>query len=227
MSTANDQTIKPILFNTEMVRAILDGKKTQTRRIFKYDTSKEIFAAPGTISLENGLESIKIMFQDNTETLVIPQYKINDILYVRETFYDIDDENIVYRADYPWHWTAIDAVYGDIDTDGEEEWVKWKPSIHMPKKHARIFLKVTNVRGEKLQDMILYDIIKEGFPFDSNVSPRAMKHIKATDRLWNEQESSMVQWWIKLWNSTAKDGYKWEDNPLIPIYDFERILNVV
>ena len=76
----------------------------------------------------------------------------------------------------------------------------------MPKKYARIFLKVTNVRVERLQDIDYGDIIDEGWDYGINI--RAL------------------EWWKKLWNSTTKDGYKWEDNPYVFVYEFERIHDV-
>lgn len=130
---------KPILFNTQMVRAILDGRKTCTRRIVKPQPTAHY-----------GVQCIK------------PPYQPGDILYVRETWsLRFDGEKYFYRA--------------DKNTSREEKRlldyndVKWRPSIHMPKEAARIWLKVTNVRVERLQDISGEDLIKEGIDFFSQI----------------------------------------------------------
>ncbi|MEA4875312.1 hypothetical protein, partial [Anaerorhabdus sp.] len=131
---------KPILFNSEMVRAIMDGRKTVTRRIIKLP---------------------KCGYWDNDPPRgVIPRYKNGDILYVRETFMEhrtyfikniFDDPTILYKADY---LGDEDLMNCGID--------RWKPSIHMPKKYARTFLEVTGVRVERLQSIQEEDCFKEG-----------------------------------------------------------------
>lgn len=126
---------KPILFNTQMVRAILDGRKTCTRRIVKPQPTAHY-----------GMQCIK------------PPYQPGDILYVRETWsLRFDGEKYFYKA--------------DKNTSREEKRlldyndVKWRPSIHMPKEAARIWLKVTNVRVERLQKITEAQTEEEGFLF--------------------------------------------------------------
>jgi hypothetical protein len=126
---------KPILFNTQMVRAILDGRKTCTRRIVKPQPTAHY-----------GVQCIK------------PPYQPGDILYVRETWsLRFDGEKYFYKA--------------DKNTSREEKRlldyndVKWRPSIHMPKEAARIWLKVTNVRVERLQEITEAQTEEEGFLF--------------------------------------------------------------
>lgn len=125
--------IKPILFNTEMVRAILDGRKSCTRRLVKtrrkdacgfYVTKK----ADGTFSGIYEYDENESMF-DNP---LMPPYQPGDILYVRETWK---------KAPNGYYY------YEDWQRDDIADVTKWKPSIHMPKEAARIWLKVTDVRG--------------------------------------------------------------------------------
>lgn len=176
--------VLPILFNMDMVRAILDGRKTVTRRKVKNPAKPPCLAG--------------------------------DILYVRETWAEIknaDSSHIkyVYRATdtYPF------GVKGYIVK------FKWRPSIHMPKKAARIWLKVTDVRVERLQDMSRDDAIKEG-----------IHYCECPDGYtWKEQADMnkcyiTTMWAMKaLWNSTIKksgiDLYGWDANPWVWVIEFE------
>lgn len=178
--------MKPILFNTEMVKAILDGRKTVTRRItnisteitcsFGNTTNHEFVPDNFTGGTPTGFVCRKCGFGVAPpysrvpcgESLFRPRYWPGDILYVRETWqyaYDTDgNENIdynsgryLYAADNP---TPFD---GWIMPDGTmRDSMPWRPSIHMPKEAARIFLRVTDVRVERLQDITDEQAISEG-----------------------------------------------------------------
>jgi hypothetical protein len=155
--------MKPIIFNTEMVKAILEGRKTQTRRPIK----------------NTGFYAIDKRYHSNTEkeieSLIKTKspYQINDILCVRETWLDTlkagngsftEIGYTIYKADSPWHWDAKDTQHDEevhiVDDDYNGN---WKPSIHMPKDYARLFLKVTGVRVERVDSITEEDAIKEGF----------------------------------------------------------------
>lgn len=217
------QTAKPILFNTEMVKAILDGRKTQTRRLIKNDYLGMADIEENNIYVprEDG-ECINILKTSWSK------YKVGDILYVRESWCygsvvgDSDDygneelwleqlqehednEMIFYKADMD------EALKQGVSFED----VAWKPSIHMPKKYARIFRVVTKVKIERLQDITYEDILKKGCPYTSIEDALEVKAIGV--------KSKAFEWWINLWNSTAKDGYKWEDNPLVFVYEFEKV----
>jgi len=199
--------MKPILFNTDMVRAILDSHKTVTRRVVKpqpegahsiLDCDEE----KRTFDLLCGNGGVGGVFVDWAETVKAPFWP-HDILYVRETwapFYETmySDPVIGYR------------YYSETDEEIKERipeylnWFwpgRWSPSIHMPRKAARIFLRVTDVRVERLQDMPPYDIAFEGF--------RKQKDF------------------IELWNNTLKPAdralYGWDANPWVWVIEFERI----
>ncbi len=182
----NEIRYKPILFNEEMVRAILENRKTMTRRIIKIDLSM----ADSDINDKNYL-FVPDEYGDFYNVKDLCQYKIGDILYVRETW----AKNPV-NYGYPYCYKAS-IEYNSAIID------KWKPSIHMPKKAARIFLKVTDIRVERLQDMDEEDYSKEGF-----------------------QELPKGQF-AKLWNSTINNkdikNYGFEANPWVWVIEFEDI----
>lgn len=150
--------VLPILFNTDMVRAILDGRKTVTRRAVK---SKQYMGLGEKGPLEC-LESVVHRYDNMSDADVIimnykPTYQPGDVIYIRETW------------DYVEGWKIGDpAVSGGYfyRADGDLRPVswrsKWHPSIHMPKEAARIWLKVTDVRVERLQDITEEQAIKEG-----------------------------------------------------------------
>lgn len=196
---------KPILFNTEMVRAILDGRKTVTRRLVKKRQLIGLLAD----NCKNGtpeefLKKKKYMFKpycDMTDAELIstsykPPYQLGDILYVRETFVQPAAHIYWYKAD-------------------ENSWLdsknmRWKPSIHMPKEAARIFLKVTDVRVERLQDMDKMDAVNEGID----------------QRLCVNLKHALTKFKI-VWNSTIRksdiDRYGWDANPYVWVIGIERI----
>ena len=198
--------MKSIIFNTEMVKAILDGRQTQVRESFSKKQLKYFDYAQklGEISNLDNLHK-----NDFSYILQFSKYKVDDILYVKETFgeyyqmcnhgnfCDCEPE-IIYKSgkNYPY------------DTDCIK---KWKPSIHMPKEYARIFLKVTNVRVERLQEISNDDIFAEGLDW---------KDFECDN---GQTENDIFAWWKELWNSTAKDGYKWEYNPYVFVYEFEKV----
>lgn len=196
----------PILFNTEMVRAILDGRKSCTRRIVKHDV-KAILNSP------YHKEHPEVEDKQIISKLCMPPYQIGDILYVRETWYK-GLERYMYRADY----SDTEKFY----RDGKEIEMKWHPSLHMPKDAARIFLRVTNVRVERLQEITEDEAVKEGIyqsnckecnaPFGCDACP---------DEGYNE-----IDGFADLWNSTIKksdlDRYGWNANPWVWVIEFER-----
>lgn len=189
-------TEKPILFNTEMVRAILDGRKTQTRRIIKDSYFNPLIS--GDLKWHAPVNS-------------------GDILWVRETW--AISRRILLNVDPDTgarHWSAWSednprryiyrAGYTYMDDPGP---VRWHPSIHMPKEAARIWLKMTDIRCEQLNDMTEEDAIAEGFP-DSPAG---------TD--------SPLERFSVLWDKTVKrvdrDRFGWYGNPWVWVISFKRI----
>lgn len=216
-------TEKPILFSTEMVRAILEGRKTMTRRVVKPQPEFESgYDYPHENELgiywkkEDSYDSIEELIADMTKHA---RYQPGDILWVRETWgigtrpdpFNGWRDGIEYRAD--------EVYIDDIESlplypipDGVEydkyEGSGWKPSIHMPHWAARLFLAVKSVRVERLQDITEEDALKEGcLPafLDGAVVISAKGKFHA------------------LWDSiNKKRGYGWEVNPYCWVISFER-----
>lgn len=190
--------MKPILFNGPMVRAILDGRKTQTRRIIK--------AGPHTIVGSN----VYIDHDDKARPSVVTErgghilspYQVGDILYVRETWCNVNKPG--HEPEYYYFADTLDSGCEDYIAS---EW-KWRPSIHMPKKAARIFLRVTNVKANRLTEMTEKDAKAEGARVATNMSG-IMYRLD----------------FIKIWESTLKpsdfDRYKWDANPWVWVIEFE------
>lgn len=204
-------SMKPILFKTEMVRAILDGRKSCTRRIVKPQQLVGLLPDKCKNGVpEEFLKEKKLMFKpycnmtdiELINTAYKAPYQRGDILYVRETWCK-GLERYIYRADY----SDTEKFY----RDGKEIEMKWHPSLHMPKDAARIFLRVTNVRVERLQEITTNQIEQEGVETE-------YLHV-----LNGEEKKYAFQ---NLWNSTIKksdlDRYGWDANPYVWVIEFER-----
>jgi hypothetical protein len=160
---------RPILFSTPMVQAILNGRKTQTRRFVK-ETGKATGFKVAVMP-----DGSKHPFNINDEEEMLdyincPYGNTGDILWVRETWCDPTSTGwpILYKADYPVHYDSCDTETntGDIDITADE--FKWKPSIHMPKDFCRIRLEITNIRVERLQNISERDAMAEGAELFNN-----------------------------------------------------------
>ena len=207
-------SVKPILFNTEMVRAILDGRKACTRRILK-----------GAIPFDEKAEYWNVLKKGEWSGPICVEYFMKqgspyqpgDILYVRETWYK-GLERYMYRADY----SDTEKFY----RGGKEIEIKWHPSIHMPKEAARIWLKVTDVRVERLQEITEEQACMEG----TNQWDEACYENNGWRPTFSDPDSggepNMVDGFHKLWNSTIKksdlDRYGWDANPWVWVIEFER-----
>ena len=188
--------ILPILFNTEMVKAILEGRKTVTRRCVKLPKWIEK-QNDGTYTMfAEGTCYEKQRFVDIAPYLNKP-YRPGDILYVRETWSEWTG-GYLYKA---WH--------GPFPQSGQCSAMKWRPSLHMPKEAARIFLKVKGVRLGRLQDMRSEDALNEGI----KVSEFDLPH------------TSVLNQFKMLWDSTIKKSdcaiYGWDANPWVWVIEFE------
>lgn len=185
--------MKPILFNTEMVRAILDGRKTVTRRVVKPQPEsrptpmKKDSCWPGCFAIQG------------TAKVIRPPYQPGDTLWVRETWAKSMAGTFMYQADDK-------AIMVE----------RWRPSIHMPREAARLFLRVTGVRVERLKDIDGHGILKEGI--DNGKSNPAM------GTRWENMQSMAF---AELWDNTVKPEdratYGWEAHPWVFVIEFERI----
>ena len=194
---------RPIIFSTPMVQAILDGRKTQTRRVVKQKLSSP---TAHQIELEQGF--IRDRGQ-NLKPIKCPYGKPGDRLWVRETFcvWSYDNNDVWYKASpissQGWHNETL-------KNNGK----KWKPSIHMPKKYARIWLEVTGVRVERVQEITVGDALSEGVGCDFGKHFDPQEPGPEPDYLFS-----------KLWDSIngKKEGCSWAENPWVFVISFKVI----
>lgn len=206
---------RPILFSGEMVRAILDGRKTQTRRVMKPKANEKwldwITDKNGNRLYDSNGDKRLLISSENGKEISCPYGAPGDLLWVRETWVEWD-AGIAYRAD-------------TLDRNGVESadnkrcrldyGVKWKPSIHMPRKASRITLRVTDVWVERVQEISEADARAEGTtPLPSAVSsPESkwlgLRYTPAFAMLWND--------------INAARGYGWDANPWVWVVSFEKV----
>lgn len=208
----------PILFKGEMVRAILDKRKSQTRRVITKLNSTCGSGYPfGELDFDNawidpGLgngQYLHAPFQDVVER-VRCKWNIGDRLWLRETFFyewptedppeDMRDCRIVFRADEP---NYIDSTMREEDN----KMYRWSPSIFMPRWVSRITLRITNIRVERVQDITWGEAIAEGITFDEK---------------WQIPKNVFSY----LWNSiNKKPATTWAANPWVWVIEFEVVEN--
>ena len=217
-----------ILFNTEMVRAILDGRKSCMRRICKdgneYTVPDMNFynADRRTYAVHNYAD------KKHTDKLSIAERSCpicpGDILYVRETWqylYELDGNEQVVEDTGKYYYAATDTILFDtyVDENGvKHDHAPWIPSIRMPKEAARIWLKVTDVRAERLQD-----ITEEGAKKEGAIDNRGFIHSPNNEY---DNVHTAREHFVKIWNNTIKksnlDRYGWDASPWVWVIEFER-----
>ncbi|MFA9287404.1 hypothetical protein ACCQ08_21670 [Comamonas sp. SY3] len=189
-----------LMFKAPLVRAILSGQKTQTRRVFKQAVGPSL-----SVDIDDanpGVAELSWLYGDgpghevheSIKRVPCPFGKPGDRIYVRETFAWVptacESDEIVFAADYQ-------------DGSDKAAGVRYIPSIHMPKAAARIWLEITGVRAERLQSISRGDAMAEGCPFPNladDANPR--------------------EWFAEVWKSTGGD---WAANPWVWVIDFKRI----
>lgn len=188
--------MKPILFNTEMVLDILEGRKTVTRRPVKFGRGQNP-------KWSGYVPDGGVLYGSNNIPAAKAPYQVGDILWVRET------------------WAAWSPTYGTVPrliykVDGDAPaGVKWRPSIHMPREAARLFLRVVAVWVERLKDITPEQIDAEGCKE------------WAYSAITGEPLPSGPSWFRIAWDRTIKPSdlpaYGWEANPWVWVIKFERI----
>lgn len=187
---------KPILFNTEMVIALLENRKTQTRRLIdpQPDSDVPIQKVPQYTELEKDWGKFCVTTKDGERLLIKPKYEVGDILWVRETFSKITTpdgkEEFVYRAD------------DDFYKDNIEGWKGWTPNIYMPIGACRIRIEVSSVKLERVQDISANDIKAEGVNYTLDYYP------------------NLMELWERLWVS-VKGQESWDRNDYVWAYHFK------
>ena len=199
---------RPILFNADMVRALLDGRKTQTRRVMKSQPTEgcgliEVGTfAPIVIDRKGeqqpGPDTFGAFSEDGEWALKCPYGQPGDLLWVREAFEVglCTESTLAYRATHK---------PSDLD-EGWYEPIKWKPSIHMPRWASRITLEIVSVRVERLQDISNEDAVSEGVGTPLDMRYAALDDFKPLWEYINGAES-------------------WAANPLVWVVEFKRVEN--
>lgn len=200
--------MKPILFNTEMVKAILDGRKTSTRRVIQ----------------ENILEEFINLNWNPDENIHLLPYKIKDILYVRETWRkQIIDKNanieIQYKADFNKEELACCGRRGGYTP------CKWRSPSCMPKSAARIFLKVTDIKVQSLQNITEDEARQEGSIPMIWYQPYGTKNEGEQRYIGDiyKQRINYITGFANIWDRAVhKKENSWGSNPLVFVISFKK-----
>jgi hypothetical protein len=208
---------RPILFSAPMVRAIINGQKTQTRRVIKFQME------PTPYPQTDRVQYVKIggkQYWWNSQhdhpahvTKACPHGQPGDRLWVRETWAEVgtmDPGLIVYRADYP---DCVPRQYQNVPPVSK---ITWKPSIHMFRRHSRILLEITGVRVERLQDISRDDGMAEGIVYqpDGGFGLADSTHYNFSDPRFSYQS---------LWEQINGEA-SWVANPWVWVVEFKRVM---
>ena len=186
--------MKPIMMSTEDVQAVLEGRKTMMRRVVKEDRRGEWAAVNDVRNNSEYGASVpcylhrETAVDDISRNIMYPKYDVGDILWVRETWSPVQvlPKRYLYKAD------------AENGGEGDGLPIRWRPSIHMPREAARLFLRVTDVRVERLQNISAEDCEAEGYFETAPIEPRPRS------------------WFSEVWNArNAKRGYGWDSNPWV------------
>ena len=225
--------MKPILFNTEMVRAILEGRKTVTRRVVKPQPGSN-----GMVKMAEQSSYPGYWAYVDSERVIKPPYQSGDVLYVRETWQFIPC--IDCRLNENGRCNDLPVVYDDGDSIGEgcfvsradypeTDRISWRPSIHMPREAARIFQRVTGVGVERLREITTIAAQKEGQPECTGDIMMCGGPDSCLDCEASYQNA--IRWFSGVWDSTIpkhqnkfkRHPYQWDDNPWVWVIAFERV----
>jgi hypothetical protein len=225
---------RPILFSGDMVRAILEGRKTQTRRVIgleKVNENPAEFDYAGEMAA-NTRAQLEHTFAGESYNVFTkcPYGKPGDVLWVRESFRqykyidelgEFTDQTITeYKADNPEDVCMVDGDGFQMwNKDGSEKYVPFKPSIHMPKAACRLFLKIKSVRVERLQDISEADAVAEGVEKNN---PKSNPFYKDYSRPETNDFVYAVNSFRTLWFK-INGGASWDANPWVWVVEFERI----
>lgn len=187
---------RPMIFSSPMVRAILAGQKTQTRRVVKVQPPENTVGCVQVWKGENhwdfwGFNGAEI------KRVKCPYGVVGDRLWVRETYLPTADEGqFIYNADQCADWLQ---EFAEMDCGG------WKSPIFMPRAASRIELEITDIRIERLRSISRGDCMAEGCPFP------------------NMQANDPIGWYADLWESINGEKHPWSDNPWVWVVQFERV----
>lgn len=224
------ENAKPILFNTEMVKAILEGRKTVTRRLVR----PQPVANVKTLYRKGDTDVWRSHGADWWYEFKAPCVP-GDVLWVRETW-TREGKNYFYRADFESDYLdPCETLSGGYPAEcryypgcegcmRERQRICWRPSIHMPKEAARLFLQVTEVRVERLQDITEKQAVSEGL---EPVLCSNCDGYGCSDCVGSGCREPALVGFCDVWNSTIKPAdlalYGWEANPWVWVIGFERV----
>ena len=213
----------PIIFSGEMMQAILEGKKTQTRRVIKPQPTYDIACGGHWYWLTGTWKSICVgcsTIEKFASRMLVPSVSLNhprprcpygipgDRLWVRETWGYVEGQpEIYYRADEP---QMIGRQWGGFFVE------RWHPSIYMRRRDSRITLEVVGVRVERVQSISEDDAIAEGIPLISGHYP----DYENPGNRWDTPAASFISLWDSI---NAKRGYSWQSNPWVWVVEFRQI----
>jgi hypothetical protein len=223
---------RPILFSTEMVRAILDGRKTMTRRIVSAKNS--FFGGLYGLKFSDlDFNSAKVdhLFAPvylkvdlpamETRHRIFPKYDVGDILWVRESAY-------FHKQEGRWYYKATDPL-----TDSIEYGYRWKPSIHVPKIASRIYLEITNIKAERVQDISPGDACDEGVNYwnvDADAFEAGELQADFQNYTWKDNRNyadyhfptfaNCIDSFRTLWQSINGEE-SWNKNPWVWVIEFK------
>ncbi len=225
---------RPILFNGSMVRATLDGRKTQTRRIIK----PQPHASNGLVNAaycgrpNSWLPTGSFSHENQSREYQCHQGIVGDQLWVKETWQGFRQTSIEYdeweemESPKDRHVQFYEPVYRADNKNFPE---KWQPSIFMPREYSRIQLEITGVRPERLQDISEADAVREGALVCSTGLPPGTPPVYGFDTDAGDFDENLAAYnardaFAGLWRSlNTKRGSTWEENPWVWVIDFERI----
>lgn len=222
----------PIIFKTEMVKAILEGKKTQTRRVMNpqpeegYGSITVGYYHPTKVNKDGeqypGDEVFGAYTDDGEWGWISPYGQVGDHLWVRETWatskrLDRFSPNYIGKAGTValWYKTNDNQIDNPIEVRG-----KWRPSIHMPRWASRITLEITNIRVQRLQDVSADDAFEEG------MSKEIATHLGLSTHESQEEFNFTAcrRVFHELWDSiNSKRGYSWGNNPFVWVLSFNKV----
>lgn len=192
---------RPILFSGPMVKAILEGRKTQTRRVVKHRQVLE-WLSDTTITPASATEWC--------------QFQPGDHAWVRETWADLRGKGFDAQVAY-----GVDTRPGSDGDDARKSFgVKWRPSIHMPRWANRITLEITGVRVQRLQEISDDAVLDEGFERKSFCDCEACSR---GNLYCTADKGATLRDFVDLWDSIAKPGQDWAANPWVWVIEFKRV----
>lgn len=213
---------RPIVFKTEMIKKVLCGRKTLTRRILNCDHPVVTgFVPNGEYGYWKGTAKSEAVIQQYISTFPLmikcPFGIVGDLIWVRETFMDLSGTGVEHRdskGKLQKYAYAADCPKGSHGDELRKDFgLKWKPSIHMPRLASRILLEITNIHVERLNDISESDAMAEGGP----KSHPSIDRVSRSLGFKNWSCSHFAQTWD--WDNKVK----WEANPWVWVVEFKVI----